>query len=139
MGQQQLLLIVLSVIIVGIAIVVGINMFGASAASANQDAVINDLMNFGASAQQYWVRPAGMGGGGNSFALITASNLDPSIASGLVITNDNGTYTLSSPLAASVTLTGKGKLQDSNGNVCQAVATITGSDITIAAPTRVAP
>ena len=43
MGQQQLLLIVLGVIIVGIAVVVGINVFTASSANANRDAVIADF------------------------------------------------------------------------------------------------
>ncbi|HDQ00335.1 MAG TPA: hypothetical protein ENN22_14305, partial [bacterium] len=61
MGQQQLLLIVLSVIIVGIAVVVGINMFGASAAAANQDAVINDCVDLTARAHQWAIKPAGMG------------------------------------------------------------------------------
>jgi len=50
MGQQQLLLIVLSVIIVGIAVVVGINMFSASAASSNLEAVSNDLLNLASRA-----------------------------------------------------------------------------------------
>ena len=52
MGQQQLLLIVLSVIIVGIAVVVGIQMFGASAASSNLEAVTSDLLHLAARAQQ---------------------------------------------------------------------------------------
>jgi len=43
MGQQQLLLIVLGVIIVGIAVVVGINLFNANATNANRDGVISDL------------------------------------------------------------------------------------------------
>src|SRR3989339_505095 len=45
MGQQQLLLIVLGVIIVGIAVVVGINVFTASSSQANRDATISDLTN----------------------------------------------------------------------------------------------
>lgn len=67
MGQQQLLLIVLGVIIVGIAVVVGINMFSASSASANQDAIISDLTNLASMAQQHYRKPAALGGGGNSF------------------------------------------------------------------------
>ena len=43
MGQQQLLLIILGVIVVGIAVAVGITMFSDSAISANRDAVTNDL------------------------------------------------------------------------------------------------
>lgn len=67
MGQQQLLLIVLGVIIVGIAIVVGINLFNANAVSSNRDAITSDLQNLAAMAHQYYVKPTAMGGGGNSF------------------------------------------------------------------------
>jgi len=67
MGQQQLLLIVLGVIIVGIAVVVGINVFTASAASSNRDAVIADLTTIGSMAQGYYRKPTALGGGNNSF------------------------------------------------------------------------
>ena len=67
MGQQQLLLIVLGVIIVGIAVVVGINVFSASAASANRDAITTDLTNLASMAQQYYRKPLALGGGGNLF------------------------------------------------------------------------
>jgi Tfp pilus assembly protein PilE len=67
MGQQQLLLIVLGVIIVGIAVVVGINVFTASASSSNRDAITADLTNLAAMAQQYYRKPLALGGGGNSF------------------------------------------------------------------------
>ena len=68
MGQQQLLLIVLGVIIVGIAIAVGISMFKSNAQSSNRDQVINDLNNLAAKAQQYFRKPVAMAGGGQSFA-----------------------------------------------------------------------
>ena len=67
MGQQQLLLIVLGVIIVGIAVVVGINVFTASSFQANRDAVVSDLTNIAANAQQFYRKPVALGGGGNSF------------------------------------------------------------------------
>jgi len=67
MGQQQLLLIVLGVIIVGIAVVVGINVFTASSVNANRDAVISDLTTIAAMAQQFYRKPVAMGGGGNAF------------------------------------------------------------------------
>ena len=54
MGQQQLLLIVLGVIIVGIAVVVGINVFTASAASSNRDAITSDLTNLASLSQEYY-------------------------------------------------------------------------------------
>jgi hypothetical protein len=67
MGQQQLLLIVLGVIIVGIAIVVGINLFNANAESSTQDSLVSQGTNIGALAQQYYKKPTALGGGGNSF------------------------------------------------------------------------
>ena len=110
MGQQQLLLIVLSVIIVGIAVVVGINMFGASAASANLEAVTSDLLNLSARAQQYYVKPSGMGGGGNSFVGIAIEDLSPKAS------NDNGTYSIKTAgTATKVVLKGIG-VQDGDGD-----------------------
>lgn len=121
MGQQQLLLIVLSVIIVGIAVVVGINMFNDQAASSNLDAVTADLMNLASRAQQHYRRPTAMGGGGGSFALLTAN------AAGLAYlttqpTNENGTYSISTAgNATSVTVQGIGISDgDKDGTNCTA-------------------
>ena len=72
MGQQQLLLIILGVIVVGIAVAVGITMFTDNAVNANRDAVTNDLVNLAARAQQFYRRPTALGGGGNSFIGLTA-------------------------------------------------------------------
>ncbi|MBI3579431.1 MAG: hypothetical protein HY276_08760 [Ignavibacteriales bacterium] len=63
MGQQQLLLIILGVIIVGIAIAVGLSLFSAQSVQSNRDAIINDLNNLAAQAYQYRIRPSSMGGG----------------------------------------------------------------------------
>jgi hypothetical protein len=68
MGQQQLLLIVLGVIVVGIAVVVGINLFNANAESSTQDSITSEGTNLGAMAQQFYKKPVAMGGGGNSFS-----------------------------------------------------------------------
>ncbi len=124
MGQQQLLLIVLSVIIVGIAVVVGINMFSASAASSNLEAVTSDLLNLAARAQQFYVKPSGLGGGGNSFSGLSAD------ATGIAkltpkATNDNGTYTISTAgTGTSVTLQGLGN-QDGDGDATNCTVRIT--------------
>jgi len=67
MGQQQLLLIVLGIIIVGVAVVVGINVFTASAAEAKRDNVINDLIHLSSEAQKYYRTPTAMGGGSQTF------------------------------------------------------------------------
>ncbi len=67
MGQQQLLLIILGVIIVGIAIAVGITMFSAGSVQSNKDAIINDMNNLAANAYQFRIRPASMGGGAGTY------------------------------------------------------------------------
>jgi hypothetical protein len=108
MGQQQLLLIILGVIVVGIAVAVGISMFSDSAISMNRDAVTNDLVNLAARAQQFYRRPTALGGGGNSFVGLTAD------AGGLrKLTNNattaNGSYTIESAgTAAGVVIRGVG-------------------------------
>lgn len=67
MGQQQLLLVILVTIIVGIATVVAINTFGAAADSANVDAVQQDVAQLAAAVQGYYMKPAMLGGGSRSF------------------------------------------------------------------------
>jgi type II secretory pathway pseudopilin PulG len=54
MGQNQLVLIILGVVIVGIAIVVGINFFTSNSGHADRDAVIADLRSLAITAQQYY-------------------------------------------------------------------------------------
>jgi Tfp pilus assembly protein PilE len=102
MGQQQLLLIVLGVIIVGIAVAVGINMFSSSAIDANRDAVTSDLTNLGSKAQQYFKKPTTMGGGGNDFQNFTLGVLDRSNTNGefRVATAVPATLVISAPVAA---------------------------------------
>lgn len=88
MGQQQLLLIVLSAIIVGIAIVVGINMFGTSAYQANQEAVLQDVVTIASRAQQWYRKPGVLGGGDRTFDNITLVSL------GFPDSTANGRYTI---------------------------------------------
>jgi len=86
MGQQQLLLIVVGVIIVGIAVAVGINMFTESAAQANFDAITSDMIRIASNAQQWYMKPSSMGGGGRTFTGMTFSKV------GCNPGNGNGTY-----------------------------------------------
>jgi hypothetical protein len=125
MGQQQLLLIVLGVIVVGIAVVVGINLFNANATLANRDGVISDLNNLGAMAQQHYKKPTSMGGGGNTFTGWSLAN------TGLDSTA-NGTYA-STVGAQSVTLVGTGTETGNDGSApVQATATVSSTTITVA-------
>jgi hypothetical protein len=96
MGQQQLLLIILGVIIVGIAIAVGLSLFNAQNISSNKTAIINDLNNIAAHAYQYRIRPASMAGGAGSYVGYTIP--------GKMASNANATYTCTAA-ANSVTFT----------------------------------
>jgi hypothetical protein len=68
MGQQQLLLIVVGIIIVGIAIVVGMNLYRSSAIDTNRNNIVNELVNIASEAQRYYRKPQALGGGGSSFS-----------------------------------------------------------------------
>lgn len=99
MGQQQLLLIILGVIIVGIAIAVGISQFSANSTQANKDGVTSSLVNLAANAYQFRIRPSTMGGGSNSYVGYT---IPTKMAS-----DDNGAYTLNgSPTSVQIQLNG---------------------------------
>ena len=119
MGQQQLLLIVLGVIIVGIAVVVGINVFTASSSQANRDAVISDLTNLASLAQQFYRKPTALGGGGNTF---TGWTIPTALA-----TTGNGTYT-ATVTDQSVTLVGTGNEKGNNGTGKVQVTMVVGPD-----------
>ena len=121
MGQQQLLLIVLGVIVVGIAVIVGINMFGANAISSNRDSVVSDLNNLGAIAQQYWRKPGAMGGGDRSFTGWTIPTHTD--------TTPNGVY-VATITAQSVSIVGTGN-EKFNGTQIVHTATVTPFSTTI--------
>jgi len=66
-GQQQLLLIVLAMIIVGIAVVFSITLFRQKAIDSKRDLLINECGNLAMDAMKYYKKPFNLGGGGNSF------------------------------------------------------------------------
>jgi len=116
MGQQQLLLIVLGVIIVAIAVVVGIGVFSAQNVNSNRDAVSSNLTTIANLAQVYYRRPSALGGGGSTF---TGFTIPTSMAS-----NANGTFT-ATVAAQAVTLVGKGKYTVTSGGTDTVQVTMT--------------
>ena len=119
MGQQQLLLIVLGVIVVGIAVVIGINLFTANAVSANRDGIVADLNSLGAMAQQHYRKPIQTGGGGYTFTGWTIPAKTD--------TTPNGIYA-ATVSAQSIILVGKGN-ETNSGAVIQYTATVTSAAI----------
>ena len=109
MGQQQLLLVILVTIIVGIATVVAINTFGSAADQANVDAVTNDIASLASAAQGYYMRPDMLGGGSRTFTWVTFEGLafpaNGVAADTLVAQNENGRYTISGRTQTGFTIT----------------------------------
>lgn len=103
MGQQQLLLIVLGTIIVGVAVIVGINMFTTGAVNAERDALLQDVNAVAASAASYWRKPAALGGGNRTFVGVTDVT-----TFGADSSNANGNIIMSSVTATSFTVTATG-------------------------------
>jgi hypothetical protein len=122
MGTQQLLMIVIGVIIVGIMIAVGMFMFRDQAAAVSRDSISNDLVALATAAQKYYRRPSAFGGGGNSFSGLSMSKMTTKSK------NANGDYVLSPPLVpagtTSITITGTG-LELGNDNATPVKLTMT--------------
>jgi hypothetical protein len=115
MGHQQVLLILLGVIVIGIAIVVGVHLFTAQAASSNLDSMVSDLQTLRARAHEYYRKPVPMGGGSRSFVGLTADAVGIGRLTSQA-TNDNGTYSIAvSGTDTEVVLQGDG-LEDGDGD-----------------------
>jgi len=99
MGQQQLLLLLVGVIVVGLMITVGIIMFGDEAAAANRDALANDLALFASTAQQYSLKPRVLGGGDGSMVGFRLPGTGR---------NANGSFNLATTTSSSITIEGIG-------------------------------
>jgi len=102
MGQQQLLLIIVSVIIVGIAVAVGIAQFSSNNSEANKDGLTSGLTSIGSRAYEYKLRPSTLGGGNNSYVGFVIPNK--------MLSDDNGVYAISSATTTSLQLTGTSSL-----------------------------
>jgi len=109
MGQQQLLLIILGVIIVGIAIAVGLNMMTQQNVDANRQALITDMNAIAARAALFWKTPAQLGGGGFAFTGF--------VIPGRMQSNSNGSY---AAVIAGNTITITGTSSQAAGNTVTA-------------------
>ena len=106
MGQQQLLLIVLGVILVGVAVVLGIQYFGVGAEEGAKDELVAHSITIGANAQQWFKKPVSMGGGGNSFT--GNGGFQAQFTDNLIglHASTNGTYEVTTETATNVIIEG---------------------------------
>jgi hypothetical protein len=64
MGTQQIFMVIVSVLIVGLAIAVAISSTDNMAVTTNRSSVTGDLVGIYGRAMEYWLTPASHGGGG---------------------------------------------------------------------------
>ncbi len=126
MGQQQLLLLVLGIVIVGLAVVVGIQAFGENQKKANADALVNDAIRIASDAQAWKLKPAAFGGGAaeTGFTGLTLQQMGYELNGSSQYENLNGVFTITAS-ATDVVITGN-SLPDS-GNDNQVVVTVEGT------------
>ncbi len=113
MGQQQLLLIVLGVIIVGIAVITGLNLFKANSIESRRNHIISECYTLASMAQKYYLIPSSLGGGSNSFV---GWRIPP-----LLDTTAEGVYTIISASAQEIKISGVEKAPSSDQDTIKVV------------------
>ncbi len=140
MGQQQLLLLVLGIVIVGLAVVVGIQAFSENQKKANADALVNDAIRITSDLQAWKLKPQAFGGGADATGFTGASlqqmgyQLGTSGCAATEYGNLNGCFTLDLSDVNAPVITGV-----SSANTNQVTVTVTGttpSDITTTVDTN---
>lgn len=101
MGQKEIFILIVGVIIAGIGILFSISLFTDASMSANNYAVRQDLASIASSAQAYYKKPRMLGGGGKSFQNIDFYHIvfnqvsfpyDSIFDNGINAVNENGFY-----------------------------------------------
>jgi hypothetical protein len=96
-------------IVVGIATVLAINIFGSSAEQANEDMVRQDVASIASGAQSWYIKPAMLGGGNNTFDGLDFTRFafpcETLASNNSECTNLNGLYTIVSTSDSMFTLT----------------------------------
>ena len=145
MGQQQLLLLVLGIVIVGLAVVVGINAFSENRVKSNADAGVTDALRIVSDIQAWALKPGQFGG-------MLEADLDAAATAGSITfdaigypntggtyTNVNGDFTISTSngCSAAPTIPSTGSVAiyvnftntDTGNNVCIGIAGTQADDI----------
>jgi len=138
MGQQQLLLLVLGIVIVGLAVIVGIQAFGENARKSNADALVNDAVRIASDAQAWKLKPAQFGGGANEIGMsgFSFDKIGYRVDADGDYSNLNGVYE-ANPSNTDLQITGESEQHDNavlvrvHGTSSDCIATAVG---TVAAP-----
>jgi len=108
MGTQQILMVVLSVIVVGAAVAIGIVMFDNQAKNQARMALTTEITIFAAQAQAWFMKPRIMGGGEGRFEASDIYSLQRSLNNGETgeIRTPTGVYTISAGDGTTVRIVG---------------------------------
>ncbi len=118
MSNQQILLIILAILIIGATLAVAITFFNDQSAASNRDGLTSDLLNYSVRAHQYYVRPKTWGGGEKSFEGLTMEYITNRP------TNAHGSYSILSVAEDQVVMRGVGISQGTDGNPVTVTMTI---------------
>lgn len=117
MGQQQLLLIMLSVILVGVAVAMGIVIFSTNAIEQKRNEIINECILLASDAQLFFRKPIAMGGGGKSFTGWEIPNQ--------YITTEAGSFSVVIESSEEVKITGIGNEIATDNDLIEVEVTVT--------------
>ncbi|MCF7859299.1 MAG: hypothetical protein K9N07_08280 [Candidatus Cloacimonetes bacterium] len=117
MGYQQILMLVLGVIIIGLSAAVGLSMFTNEMKKINRQSIISDMNIFAGVANAYYKAPSNLGGGNrewdvDNLGMWFGYNYNDENNS---ISNDNGVYIFSAS-GDLLTIIGTGTSVGNNGS-----------------------
>ena len=98
-------------LLVGLAIYVGLTMFGANTEEDTRNAIILDLQNFSVRALAHYSRPVSQGGGNKSFTGVTIGQIYP------MVENVNARYFVESATDNECIIVGVGKIVSGNDSI----------------------
>ena len=111
MGQTQLFLVMLGLLIIGVAIYVGLRMFGANTEEDTRNAIIQDLQTFSSHALAYCSKSTSQGGGDKSFSGVTIRQIYP------MVENENARYYVESATDDQCIIDGVGKIVSGDDSI----------------------
>ncbi len=114
MGQQQLLLLVLSTVIVGLATVAGIQAFSENQEQATRDALSQRALTIASDINALAAKPTQMGGVDTTASKLQATVIDRAGYETISVGENNNTTKIAAPGAgdgAGCTISGSGPIQ----------------------------
>lgn len=119
MGTQQILMLVIGVIIVGLAITVGFVTFNNGSYNSNKSAIAVEMQEMSTRLMQYWMLPTSMGGASQLSSNVSVASVGKSLGfldmEGVyTLSNDNGEYRVLSVTGSVVEIGALGNVSKKN-------------------------